>query len=38
MYGYPRQGPDRELKKAIEGHWAGRVTARELLDVAAGLR
>ncbi|MER7206244.1 5-methyltetrahydropteroyltriglutamate--homocysteine S-methyltransferase [Streptosporangium sp. NPDC000239] len=38
VYGYPRQGPDRELKKAIEGHWAGQVTERDLLDVAAGLR
>ncbi|GHE38256.1 5-methyltetrahydropteroyltriglutamate--homocysteine methyltransferase [Streptosporangium violaceochromogenes] len=38
VYGYPRQGPDRELKKAVEGHWAGRVTAGELHAVAAGLR
>ncbi|MEV4091135.1 5-methyltetrahydropteroyltriglutamate--homocysteine S-methyltransferase [Streptosporangium saharense] len=38
VYGYPRQGPDRELKKAIEGYWAGRVSAQDLLDTAAGLR
>ncbi|MEV8637514.1 5-methyltetrahydropteroyltriglutamate--homocysteine S-methyltransferase [Streptosporangium sp. NPDC051023] len=38
VHGYPRQGPDRELKKAIEGYWAGRVTAEELRDVAARLR
>ncbi|OKI29004.1 5-methyltetrahydropteroyltriglutamate--homocysteine S-methyltransferase [Streptomyces sp. CB03911] len=38
MYGCPRQGPDRELKKAIEGYWAGRVTAAGLHTTAAGLR
>ncbi|MBV2357947.1 5-methyltetrahydropteroyltriglutamate--homocysteine S-methyltransferase [Streptomyces sp. J2-1] len=38
VYGYPRQGPDRELKKAIEGYWKGRVGAAELHDTAAGLR
>lgn len=38
VYGYPRQGPDRELKKAIEGYWAGRVTADELHAAAARLR
>ncbi|GGV22775.1 5-methyltetrahydropteroyltriglutamate--homocysteine methyltransferase [Kitasatospora herbaricolor] len=38
VYGCPRQGPDRELKKAIEGYWAGRVTAAGLHATAAGLR
>ncbi|MFD7713211.1 5-methyltetrahydropteroyltriglutamate--homocysteine S-methyltransferase, partial [Streptomyces sp. NPDC059786] len=38
VYGYPRQGPDRELKKAIEGYWKGRVTADVLRDTAAELR
>ncbi|MFJ8629669.1 5-methyltetrahydropteroyltriglutamate--homocysteine S-methyltransferase [Streptomyces sp. NPDC093568] len=38
VYGYPRQGPDRELKKAIEGYWKGRVTAHALRSTAAGLR
>ncbi|WP_073922901.1 5-methyltetrahydropteroyltriglutamate--homocysteine S-methyltransferase [Streptomyces sp. CB03911] len=38
VYGCPRQGPDRELKKAIEGYWAGRVTAAGLHTTAAGLR
>ncbi|GAA2069817.1 5-methyltetrahydropteroyltriglutamate--homocysteine S-methyltransferase [Streptomyces albiaxialis] len=38
VYGYPRQGPDRELKKAVEGFWKGRVTADELARTAAGLR
>ncbi|WP_353946033.1 5-methyltetrahydropteroyltriglutamate--homocysteine S-methyltransferase [Streptomyces sp. HUAS MG91] len=38
VYGYPRQGRDRELKKAIEGYWKGRVTADVLRATAAGLR
>ncbi|MDC0766393.1 5-methyltetrahydropteroyltriglutamate--homocysteine S-methyltransferase [Streptomyces sp. HD] len=38
VYGYPRQGPNRELKKAIEGYWKGRVSADELRSTAAGLR
>ncbi|MFF8659368.1 5-methyltetrahydropteroyltriglutamate--homocysteine S-methyltransferase [Streptomyces huasconensis] len=38
VYGYPRQGPRRELKKAIEGYWQGRVSADELRAVAADLR
>lgn len=38
VYGYPRQGPDRELKKAIEGYWKGRVGADALRETAAQLR
>jgi 5-methyltetrahydropteroyltriglutamate--homocysteine methyltransferase len=38
VYGYPRQGPRRELKKAVEGYWKGRVTAEALHATAAGLR
>ncbi|MFC9431705.1 5-methyltetrahydropteroyltriglutamate--homocysteine S-methyltransferase [Streptomyces sp. NPDC056987] len=38
VYGYPRQGPNRELKKAIEGYWKGRVTADALQATAAELR
>ncbi|NEB73987.1 5-methyltetrahydropteroyltriglutamate--homocysteine S-methyltransferase, partial [Streptomyces sp. SID14478] len=38
VYGYPRQGPDRELKKAIEGYWKGRVGADDLRASAAALR
>ncbi|WP_236242323.1 5-methyltetrahydropteroyltriglutamate--homocysteine S-methyltransferase [Streptomyces sp. CC228A] len=38
VYGYPRQGQDRQLKKAIEGYWKGRVTADALLATAAELR
>ncbi|MEV6697460.1 5-methyltetrahydropteroyltriglutamate--homocysteine S-methyltransferase [Streptomyces sp. NPDC051453] len=38
VYGYPRQGRNRELKKAIEGYWKGRVSADALRDTAADLR
>ncbi|MER0477805.1 5-methyltetrahydropteroyltriglutamate--homocysteine S-methyltransferase [Streptomyces sp. Edi2] len=38
VYGYPRQGQHRELKKAIEGYWKGRVTADTLRETAQGLR
>ncbi|MFF2364150.1 5-methyltetrahydropteroyltriglutamate--homocysteine S-methyltransferase [Streptomyces sp. NPDC058122] len=38
VHGYPRQGPDRELKKAIEGYWKGRVTGEALHRAAADLR
>ncbi|MYR90457.1 5-methyltetrahydropteroyltriglutamate--homocysteine S-methyltransferase [Streptomyces sp. SID685] len=38
VYGYPRQGANRELKKAVEGYWKGRVTATELRSTAAELR
>ncbi|MEU6166967.1 5-methyltetrahydropteroyltriglutamate--homocysteine S-methyltransferase [Streptomyces tanashiensis] len=38
VYGYPRQGQHRELKKAVEGYWKGRVTADALRETAAGLR
>ncbi|WP_287003946.1 MULTISPECIES: 5-methyltetrahydropteroyltriglutamate--homocysteine S-methyltransferase [Gordonia] len=36
--GTPRIGPRRELKRAIEGYWAGSVSAAELDQIAAGLR
>ena len=38
VYGHPRQGPDRELKKAVEGYWKGRVDADGLHRTAAALR
>ncbi|MFG2500662.1 5-methyltetrahydropteroyltriglutamate--homocysteine S-methyltransferase [Streptomyces sp. NPDC048441] len=38
VYGYPRQGRHRELKKAVEGYWKGRVTADALKETAQGLR
>lgn len=36
--GFPRIGPRRELKKALESYWAGKTTADALLEDAAGLR
>ncbi|MFJ5881651.1 5-methyltetrahydropteroyltriglutamate--homocysteine S-methyltransferase [Kitasatospora cineracea] len=38
VHGYPRQGGNRELKKAIEGYWKGTVTADALRSTAAELR
>jgi 5-methyltetrahydropteroyltriglutamate--homocysteine methyltransferase len=36
--GFPRIGPKRELKAALENHWAGKIDAKALLAVTAGLR
>ncbi len=36
--GFPRIGPRRELKTALEGYWAGKITAKALLDTATALR
>lgn len=36
--GSPRIGPNRELKRAVEGYWAGRIDRDELDSVAAALR
>ncbi len=38
ILGYPRIGPRRQLKKAVEAFWAGTTTAAELEDTAATLR
>jgi len=38
VLGYPRIGPRRELKRAVERYWAGTATADELQAVAARLR
>jgi 5-methyltetrahydropteroyltriglutamate--homocysteine methyltransferase len=38
VYGYPRQGADRQLKKAVEAYWAGRIDAGALLEAARQLR
>ncbi|TFC97788.1 MULTISPECIES: 5-methyltetrahydropteroyltriglutamate--homocysteine S-methyltransferase [Cryobacterium] len=38
ILGYPRIGPRRELKKAVEAFWAGSVTADELEATAVALR
>ncbi len=36
--GYPRIGIDRGLKKALESHWAGKLSAEQLKGVASALR
>ena len=36
--GFPRIGPRRELKFALENHWAGKTDAPALLATAATLR
>ncbi|HUH30973.1 MAG TPA: 5-methyltetrahydropteroyltriglutamate--homocysteine S-methyltransferase [Rhodanobacter sp.] len=36
--GFPRIGPRRELKRALEAHWRGETTAHALLDTARTLR
>jgi 5-methyltetrahydropteroyltriglutamate--homocysteine methyltransferase len=38
ILGSPRIGPRRELKRAIESYWAGRINRAKLEAVAAGLR
>jgi 5-methyltetrahydropteroyltriglutamate--homocysteine methyltransferase len=38
ILGYPRIGPRRELKRAVEAHWAGRLDAAGLERIAADLR
>ncbi|MEA2398674.1 MAG: 5-methyltetrahydropteroyltriglutamate--homocysteine methyltransferase, partial [Thermoleophilaceae bacterium] len=38
VLGLPRIGPDRELKFALESHWAGETAPSELLETARDLR
>ena len=38
ILGYPRVGPNRELKRAVESFWAGRSELPALEEVAVGLR
>ncbi len=38
VYGYPRQGADRQLKKTTEAYWAGRLDADALLAATRDLR
>ncbi len=38
ILGYPRIGRGRELKKALEAYWAGRISADELRATEAQLR
>ena len=36
--GYPRIGKRREMKRALEGYWAGKRSAAELGEMAAAAR
>lgn len=36
--GFPRIGPRRELKTAVEAYWAGKIDRAQLLETAKGLR
>lgn len=36
--GFPRIGPKRELKKAVEAYWKGNSNAEELLNISAEIR
>jgi 5-methyltetrahydropteroyltriglutamate--homocysteine methyltransferase len=38
IHGMPRMGADRSLKRALEGFWAGRVTADQLQETATSVR
>ncbi len=38
VLGWPRIGPDRELKRALENYWASRTDEAELREVARRLR
>ena len=38
ILGYPRVGANRELKKAEEAYWAGKISKQELLDTADLIR
>ena len=38
VLGFPRIGPERELKAALEAHWAGRTPVDEVEAVARRLR
>ncbi|RRO14264.1 5-methyltetrahydropteroyltriglutamate--homocysteine S-methyltransferase [Saccharopolyspora rhizosphaerae] len=38
VLGHPRIGPNRELKRALESYWAGRISEADLREVARELR
>src|SRR5436190_1208477 len=38
VHGFPRIGPNRELKFALEAYWRGETSADELQDTARGIR
>ncbi|KAG0633550.1 cobalamin-independent synthase [Tuber brumale] len=38
VLGFPRMGGNRELKKATEAYWAGKISAEELIQTGKNLR
>lgn len=38
ILGFPRMGENRELKKATESYWAGKITADQLVKSAKQVR
>ncbi|MBE8182239.1 MAG: 5-methyltetrahydropteroyltriglutamate--homocysteine S-methyltransferase, partial [Candidatus Portiera sp.] len=38
VLGFPRLGPDREYKKAVEAYWNGKINQNELLQKGASIR
>src|SRR5881227_2593796 len=38
VHGFPRIGPNRELKFALEGYWRGDTSAEQLQETARGIR
>ena len=36
--GFPRIGPKRELKKAVESYWKGKSSQEELLEAGRAIR
>src|SRR5690606_2931321 len=38
ILGYPRIGPHRELKRALESYWRGSLTREELLEVGRDIQ
>ncbi|MGV8090734.1 MAG: 5-methyltetrahydropteroyltriglutamate--homocysteine S-methyltransferase [Mangrovibacterium sp.] len=36
--GYPRIGNNRELKKAVEGYWSGRISYEQLMQISSAIK
>lgn len=36
--GYPRIGNNRELKKAVEGYWSGRISYEQLMEISSAIK
>ena len=36
--GYPRIGDNRELKKAVEGYWSGRISYEQLMEISLAIK